>query len=108
MPVAGVPYLKKSERSVVLTAVQLTTSKQAVNSCRHCHYQPSTKGTDELPPKSVKYPKGSEPLEAVGVTVLTNDSAYHIRCISCHEAAAKRDPKLKAPKGCKDCHVKKT
>jgi len=103
MPVAGQPYLKKSERSEVLTAAQLETSKQAVNSCRKCHFQKSTPATDEFPPKSVKYPKemGLPPSGK-----LTNDTAYHLRCISCHEVALKRDPKTKAPQGCVDCHTK--
>lgn len=39
-------------------------------------------------------------------TMLTNDVAYHIKCISCHEAATTRDPKLKAPQQCAECHKK--
>src|SRR5882672_10277738 len=46
MPVAGKPYLKKSERNEVLTAAQLESSKQPVNSCRHCHFQEATAPTD--------------------------------------------------------------
>ena len=104
MPVAGQPYLKKSERNEVLTAAQLETSKQAVNSCRHCHFQEATAATADYPPKSVKYPRemGLPPSGK-----LTNDNAYHTRCIFCHDAAMKRDPKLKAPQACGDCHVKK-
>ena len=104
MPVTGKPYLKKSERTEVLTASQLETSKQAVNSCRVCHFQPATAATAEFPPKSVKYPRemGMPPSGT-----LTNDIAYHLRCISCHDIAMKRDPKLKAPQACGDCHVKK-
>src|SRR6266849_7120859 len=103
MPVAGQPYLKKSERSEVLTAAQLETSKQAVNSCRKCHFQEATPATDEFPPKGVTYPKemGKPPSGK-----LTNDNAYHTKCISCHEAAMKRDSTLKAPQACADCHVK--
>jgi len=104
MPVAGKPYLKRSERSEILTAALLDTSKQAVNSCRHCHFQPSTAATDEFPPKSVKYPKEMG-LPPSGT--LTNDNAYHLKCLGCHDAAMKRDPKLKSPQGCGDCHVKK-
>lgn len=104
MPVAGKPYLKKSERNEVLTAAQLETSKQAVNSCRVCHYQEATAATAEFPPKSVKYPRemGLPPSGK-----LTNDVAYHLRCMGCHDVAMKRDPKLKAPQACGDCHVKK-
>lgn len=105
MPVAAQPYLKKSERTAVLTATQLETSKQPVNSCRHCHFQEAAEATAEFPPKSVKYPKemGLPPSGK-----LTNDVTYHLRCIGCHDVAMKRDPKLKAPKDCGDCHVKKT
>ena len=102
VPVATAPYLKKSERDAVLTAEQLETSKQAVNSCRHCHFQ-----IEEGSPKGVKYPRGSQPSEAAGITVLTNQSAYHIKCITCHATAVARDATLKAPQGCADCHVKK-
>jgi len=103
MPVAGKPYLKKSERTEVLTAAQLETSKQPVNSCRVCHFQEATAATADYPPKSIKYPReiGLPPSGK-----LTNDNAYHTRCISCHDAAMKRDPKLKAPQACGDCHSK--
>lgn len=103
---SGRPYLKtfNPNRKEVLTAEQLKTSKEPVKSCRACHFQESTTPSDEFPPKSVKYPKemGLPPSGK-----LTNDTAYHLRCISCHEAAMKRDPKLKAPQGCVDCHIKK-
>ena len=103
MPVAGKPYLKKSERNEVLTAAQLESSKQAVNSCRVCHFQEATAATAEFPPKSIKYPRemGLPPSGK-----LTNDNAYHIRCLGCHDVAMKRDPKLKSPQACGDCHVK--
>lgn len=104
MPVAGKPYLKKSERSEALTATQLETSKQAVNSCRHCHFQSATAPTAEFPPESVTYPREMRK-EPSGK--LTNDNAYHSKCIDCHEAATTRDPKLKAPIGCSDCHKNK-
>ncbi len=104
MPAAGKPYLKKSERNEVLTATQLDTSKEAVNSCRVCHFQEASAPTDEFPPKSVKYPKemGLPPSGK-----LTSDNAYHLKCMTCHDTAMKRDPKLKAPQACGDCHVKK-
>jgi len=104
MPAAGKPYLKKSERSEVLTTAQLESSKQPVNSCRKCHFQEASEETSEFPPKGVTYPKEmAKPPSGK----LTNDNAYHIKCISCHEAAMKRDPTLKAPQACADCHVKK-
>lgn len=103
VPVANAPFLKKSERTEVLTAAQLDTSKQAVNSCRHCHFQ-----VEAGSPRAVKYPRGGQPAEAVGITVLTNQAAYHIKCITCHTTAVGRDATLKAPTGCAQCHVKKS
>lgn len=102
---SGKPYLKRFERKAVLTAEQLETSKEPVKSCRVCHFQEATAATAEFPPKSIKYPRemGIPPSGK-----LTNDNAYHIRCMSCHDTAMKRDPKLKAPQACADCHIKKT
>ncbi len=96
-------YLKRFERKEILTAAQLEASKQPVKSCRACHFNSSSDETNEFPPKSVTYPKqmGKQPSGK-----LTNDVAYHTNCISCHEAATKRDPKLKAPEACRDCHKK--
>jgi len=101
---AGQPYLKRFERKEVLTAAQLESSKELVKGCRNCHFQEATEETAEFPPKGVVYPKetGKPPSGK-----LTNDNAYHTKCISCHETAMKRDATLKAPTGCGDCHVKK-
>ena len=98
------PYLKRFERKAVLTAEQLESSKEPVKSCRNCHWQEATAATAEFPPKSIKYPKetGKPPSGK-----LTNDNAYHTNCLGCHDVAMKRDPKLKAPQACGDCHVKK-
>jgi hypothetical protein len=96
-------YLKRFERKEVLTAAQLETSKQPVKSCRACHFSVSSEETDEFPPKGVKYPKktGRPPSGK-----LTNDVAYHINCLFCHDAAKKRDPKLKPLQECAECHIK--
>ena len=100
----GQEYLKKFTRKEVLTAKELETSKEPVQSCRACHFHKDTEETDEYPPESVSYPKKMGK-RASGK--LTNDVAYHINCNSCHNAALKRDKKLKAPSGCNDCHSKK-
>src|SRR5713226_1602841 len=105
----GETYLKTFKRTAVLSPEQLDSSKEPVKSCRACHFQKSTPATDEFPPKSVSYPR--ELAKRLGMREsgdLTNDNAYHIRCISCHDAATKRDATLKAPTGCPDCHIKKT
>lgn len=103
-PSSTVAYLKKFERKEVLTAKQLESSKENVKSCRACHFSPTSEETDEYPPKSITYPAA---MNRPPSGKLTNDVAYHINCISCHNDAKKRDPKLKAPVTCDDCHVKK-
>jgi hypothetical protein len=103
-PASTVGFLKKFERKEVLTAKQLEASKEPVKSCRACHFQPSAEETDEYPPPSVTYPKEmSRPPSGK----LTNEIAYHLNCNTCHDAAKKRDAKIKAPVTCDDCHVKK-
>lgn len=106
----GKPYLKRFEPNwkEPLTALSLEKTKEPVKSCRACHFQKTTTPTAEFPPKSVKYSKDMAKL--IGDTEsgeLTNETAYHIRCITCHTAATERNPKLKAPTGCPDCHIKK-
>jgi cytochrome c553 len=98
------PYLKTFKRTEVLTAKQLETSKVPVKSCRACHFQEATEETAEFPPKGVTYPKE---MSRQPTGKLTNDNAYHTNCILCHEAAVKRDPTLKPPLHCGDCHIKK-
>jgi Class III cytochrome C family len=107
---AGKPYLKtfNPKRTEVLTVAQLETSKEPVKSCRACHFQKKPPPAEQ-PPKSVKYPKDVAKLMGDDESgELDNSNAYHLRCITCHSVATDRDPKLKAPKGCPDCHIKKT
>ncbi len=100
----GQEYLKKFTRSEILTAKQLETSKEPVQSCRTCHFQESTEAADGYPPASVTYPKSTgKPRTGK----LININAYHVNCIVCHKAAIKRDPQLKAPTGCNECHTEK-
>lgn len=100
----GQPFLKKFERKETLTTKQLETSKEPVNSCRVCHFSPTSEETDEYPPKSVTYPAE---MNRPPSGKLTNEIAYHFNCINCHNDAKKRDAKLKVPVTCEDCHVKK-
>ena len=103
-PSSAIGFLKKFERKEALTAAQLEASKEPVKSCRACHFQPSAEETDEYPPASVTYPAD---MKRPPSGKLTNDIAYHLNCNTCHEAAKKRDAKIKAPVTCDDCHVKK-
>jgi hypothetical protein len=100
----GQEFLKRFDRKEILTAKQLETSKEPVQSCRACHFQSSTEATDEFPPQSVKYPKN---MNRPPTGLLTNDVAYHVNCNTCHKAAVKKNPQLKAPTGCNDCHIEK-
>lgn len=98
----GQEHLKTFDRKETLTTKQLETSKEPVQSCRTCHFQAETEPSGGYPPKSLTYPKstGKKPTGE-----LINKAAYHINCNSCHDAAAKRDPKSKAPIGCVGCHT---
>ena len=98
------PYLKKFARKATLTTSPLESSKEPVVSCRACHFQATTEATDEYPPQGVEYPKSTGKR---ATDILTNDVAYHINCTSCHAVAVKREPKLKAPQTCSECHTKK-
>jgi len=100
----GQEFLAKFERKEALTTKQLETSKEAVKSCRACHLQASAEETDDYPPKSVTYPKE---MNRPPSGKLTNEIAYHLNCNTCHDAVKKRDPKLKAPQTCVDCHTTK-
>ena len=107
---AGKPFLKtfNPKRTEVLTTAQLEASKEPVKDCRTCHFQKSTPATGEYPPKSVRYPRElAKQLGMLESGDLTNDNAYHNRCVTCHLRATKRDATLKAPTGCADCHLKK-
>jgi hypothetical protein len=100
----GQEYLMKFERKEALTTKQLEASKEPVKSCRACHLQASAEETDDYPPKSVTYPKE---MNRPPSGKLTNEIAYHLNCNTCHDVAKKRDPKLKAPQTCVDCHTSK-
>ena len=100
----GHEYLKRFDRKEVMTAKQLETSKQEVQSCRTCHFQEGTEATGEFPPQSITYPKS---MKRGSTGTLTNDVAYHTNCNTCHRSANKRSSKLKPPTGCSDCHSEK-
>lgn len=100
----GQEYLKKFERKETLTAKELESSKEPVQSCRTCHLQENAEETDEYPPVSVTYPKSTKKPPS---GKLYNNIAYHINCNSCHSAVKKRDLNTKAPQGCDDCHSTK-
>lgn len=105
---AGQEYLKKFERTEMLTAVQLEKSKQPVKSCRACHFQASGEATDEYPPDSITYAKESG--KSATKDKIVNEEAYHLNCNTCHDQAAKnksRATPAKAPQACADCHTKK-
>ena len=92
-----------SERNVALTADVLKDAAAApVKGCRACHLQAGD-DSKQLPviTKDGKQMK------------MDNESAYHINCFECHDAAIKAKPELAGkisgsdPKGCAKCHVAK-
>lgn len=106
---AGQEYLKKFERTEMLTTVQLEKSKQPVKSCRACHFQASAEATDEYPPDSITYAKESG--KSATKDKIVNEEAYHLNCNTCHDQATKnksRATPAKAPQACADCHTKKS
>lgn len=89
--------LKTSERKVMLTTEVLAAADAApVKSCSTCHFQEGTK-----PSPSVTRAGEEEAVE------LTNEEAYHVNCITCHESVKKIKPNTTAPTTCATCHVKK-
>jgi len=73
------PYLKKSERTKVLTTAQLDTSKQAVNSCRKCHFRTLAKRPASFHPRRHLSERDGQ----TAVSKVDYDNAYHTKCISC-------------------------
>lgn len=105
---AGQDYLKKFERTEMLTTASLEKSTVPVKSCRVCHLQSSAEPTEEYPPPSIEYPQGSG--KKATKDVITNEEAYHLNCNSCHDQAVKdktRATPAKAPQACADCHTQK-
>jgi hypothetical protein len=100
-PAAGLkPPLKTSERKVALTLEALKAPDAlGVKTCRACHLQ-SGDDSKEIP--SVTY-EGKP-----AATKLNNEIAYHLNCNTCHDAAIKTRPDLKAKipgtNDCTKCH----
>ncbi len=93
--------LVTSERDVSLTMEAWQTSTKKVSECRACHFQDGN------------VPDGKE-MPVLNGKDLTNELAYHLNCNTCHDAAAKARPELKAKAGfatsdgkdCLKCHQK--
>ena len=87
------PYVT-SEREEVLTAAALA---KPVKSCASCHAQAGTKPTGW--PEIVTFTRANgDEVE------LTNENAYHINCIECHESVKKVKANTTAPTTCAQCH----
>lgn len=91
------PYVT-SERDEVLTAATLAKADQkAVKSCGSCHAQAGAKPTGW--PEIVTFTRANgDEVE------LTNENAYHINCIECHESVKKIKAATTAPTKCAECH----
>ena len=91
------PYVT-SEREVVLTTELLAKpDAKAVKTCAQCHSQAGT--------KPASWPEIVTFTRANGDEVeLTNENAYHINCIECHESVKKVKATTTAPIKCAECH----
>ena len=91
------PYVT-SEREVVLTTAELAKADaKAVKTCGQCHSQAGT--------KPASWPEIVTFTRANGDEVeLTNENAYHINCIECHESVKKVKATTTAPTKCAECH----
>jgi hypothetical protein len=92
------PPLSTSERDETLTLAVYQKSSQKVKGCRDCHFQ------DGNVPEGKTMPTANN-------KDLNNQLAYHINCNTCHDAAFKLRPDLKAKnksfatsKDCAVCH----
>jgi cytochrome c553 len=94
--------LKTSERDAVLTTELLAKpDSKPVKSCAACHSQAGT--------KPASWPEIVTFTRANGDEVeLTNENAYHINCIECHESVKKIKAATTAPTTCAQCHNGKT
>ena len=91
------PYVT-SEREEVLTAEVLAKADaKAVKTCGACHAQAGS--------KPASWPEIVTLTRANGDEVeLTNENAYHINCIECHESVKKVKAATTAPTKCAECH----
>jgi len=87
------PPLCTSERAVVLTVDALGNKDAAVvKGCRTCHFQEGNIPDGKVMRVAVyKDAKGREETKE-----LNNQEAYHLNCMTCHDAAAKLRPELKS------------
>ncbi|HLL75174.1 MAG TPA: cytochrome c3 family protein [Pyrinomonadaceae bacterium] len=94
--------LVTSERDVVLTTALLEKpDSKPVKGCAQCHSQAGT--------KPASWPEIVTFTRANGDEVeLTNENAYHINCIECHESVKKVKAATTAPIKCAECHNGKT
>jgi cytochrome c553 len=90
--------LKLSERDVALTTELLAKpDAKPVKTCSACHTQAGVKPTGI--PEIVTFTRANgDEVE------LTNENAYHINCIECHESAKKVKAASTAPTKCAECH----
>ncbi len=92
------PPLLTPERDEILTMAVFQKSSQKVKGCRDCHFQ------DGNLPDGKTMPTANN-------KDLNNQLAYHLNCNTCHDAASKLRPDLKAKnktfatsKDCAVCH----
>jgi cytochrome c553 len=95
------PYVTSEREEVLTAAVLVKPDAKAVKSCASCHAQAGTKPTGWPEIVTITRVNGDE-------VELTNENAYHINCIECHESVKKVKANTTAPTTCAQCHNGKT
>ena len=91
------PYVTTEREEVLTAAVLAKPDAKPVKSCASCHAQAGTKPTGW--PEIVTFTRANgDEVE------LTNENAYHINCIECHESVKKVKAATTAPIKCAECH----
>jgi len=95
------PFVTGEREEVLTTALLEKPDSKPVKSCASCHSQAGTKPSGW--PEIVTFTRANgDEVE------LTNENAYHINCIECHESVKKIKAATTAPTTCAQCHNGKT
>ena len=91
------PLVTSEREELLTTALLAKPDAKPVKTCAACHSQAGT--------KPASWPEIVTFTRANGDEVeLTNENAYHINCIECHESVKKVKATTTAPTKCAECH----
>ena len=91
------PYVTSEREEVLTTALLAKPDAKPVKTCAACHSQAGTKPASWPEIVTITRVNGDE-------VELTNENAYHINCIECHESVKKIKATTTAPTKCAECH----